>query len=78
METFLSSFPKSLLPSDYGGECGSLASMAEEWEQHVLSNREFLEEQKNYGVDEKKRVGRPKNPETLFGSDGTFKKLEID
>lgn len=66
------------MPSDYGGESECLASITETWEKKVLSYQEYFQEQKNYGVDEKKRTGRPKNPDSLFGSDGTFRKLQID
>lgn len=66
------------MPSDYGGEGESLSSITEKWEKKVLSHREYILEQRNYGVDEKKRIGRPKNPDSLFGSDGTFRQLQFD
>lgn len=67
-----------MLPSDYGGESESLASLTEKWEKKVLSYRDRLLEDDLLGVDEKKRVGKPKNPETLFGIDGTFRQLQFD
>lgn len=67
------------MPTDYEGEAGSLASITEEWEKKFLSYRDYLvEENIKYGVDEKKRVGRPKNAESLFGIDGTFRQLQVD
>lgn len=66
------------MPSDYEGEAGSLQSLTEEWEKKLLSYRDYFLEEANYGVDEKKRIGRPKNPDSLFGSDGTFRQLTVD
>ncbi|XP_070491079.1 uncharacterized protein [Chironomus tepperi] len=70
--------PKHLLPEEYGGEAGSIPSLIEASEKLLMSYRDFFLEDEKYGVDEKKRVGRPKNPESLFGVDGTFRKLDID
>lgn len=67
------------MPTEYEGEAGSIASLTDEWEKKILSYRDyFLEESSIYGVDERKRVGRPKNPESLFGIDGTFRQLQFD
>lgn len=67
------------MPTEYEGEAGSLASLTEMWEKKILSYRDyFLEDSFKYGVDEKKRVGQPKNPDSLFGSDGTFRQLQFD
>jgi len=67
------------MPSDYEGEAESIASLTEKWEKKILSYRDyFLEEDIKYGVDEKKRPGRPKNPDSLFGIDGTFRQLQFD
>lgn len=78
MDTFYSVFPKSIMPSEYGGENGTLASILESWEEKVLIYRNFFEDLKSFGVDEEKRVEVKKNPESLFSCNGTFKKLEFD
>ena len=44
----------------------------------VMAHRDYFLEDEQYGVDEKKRVGKPKSQETLFGVDGTFRQLQID
>lgn len=76
---FKSGIPKDILPSEYGGECESFDVIVKHWEQKIKDNYERLvEDVKVYKVDEKKRIGRTKNPESLFGIDGTFRKLEID
>lgn len=67
------------MPTDYEGECGSLESLKEVWEKKIVSYRDyFLEESTKYGVDEKKRLGRPKNADSIFGIDGTFRQLQFD
>jgi hypothetical protein len=66
------------MPSDYEGEAESLQSLTETWEKKILAYRDYILEEKNYGVDEKKRVGRAKNPDSLFGIDGTFRQLQVD
>lgn len=71
--------PRRLMPSDYEGDAGSLESMTETWEKKILAYRDyFLQEPDVYGVDEKKRAGRPKNADSLFGIDGTFRQLQVD
>lgn len=78
MDTFYSVFPRSLMPYEYGGENGNLTNLGEVWKEKVLSYRNFFEEEHNYGVDETMRPGKPTNPESLFGCDGSFKTLDFD
>lgn len=66
------------MPTEYEGEAGSLQSLTEQWEKKIFSHRDYLLEEANYGVDEKKRIGQPKNPDSLFGIDGTFRQLQFD
>lgn len=67
------------MPSEYGGDAGSVQSLIENWEKKIHANRQyFLDESNLYGVDEKKRIGQPKNPSSLFGMDGTFRQLQFD
>jgi hypothetical protein len=42
-------------------------------EKQLVDNRDFFIED-----DKKKRVGRPKNSESLFGLEGSFRQLVID
>lgn len=66
------------MPTEYEGSAGSIQSLTDEWEKKILAYRDYFLEEENYGVDEKKRIGRPKNPESLFGMDGTFRQLQFD
>lgn len=67
-----------MMPTEYEGSAGSIQSLTDEWEKKILAYRDYFLEEENYGVDEKKRIGRPKNPESLFGMDGTFRQLQFD
>ncbi|GAB0090853.1 alpha-tocopherol transfer protein-like [Sergentomyia squamirostris] len=70
--------PQKLLPTEYGGEGGSIKDLTTCWENKFLEYRDYLMEESKYGTDEKKRPGRPKTEETLFGIDGSFRKLSVD
>lgn len=67
------------MPAEYDGEGPSLKEITDIWEKKILSYRDYLlNDSKLYGVDEKKRIGKPKNAGSLFGLDGTFRQLDFD
>lgn len=78
MESLYTQVPKKLLPSEYGGEAGPIQDMINYWEKKIMSYREFFAEDEQYGSDEKKRPGKPKDSEALFGIEGSFRKLDVD
>lgn len=78
LESFYEHVPKNILPVEYGGENGTIQEIIDYWEKKLLSYRDYFNEDKNYGVDESLRIGAPFNQETLFGTDGSFRKLEVD
>lgn len=79
LESLYNVIPKHILPKEYGGDGDSVEDIKKYWEEKIYANRQFLIDQTTkYGVDEKKRIGKPKNPESLFGIDGTFRQLQID
>ncbi|GAB0090854.1 alpha-tocopherol transfer protein-like [Sergentomyia squamirostris] len=78
LENMYKHIPQKLLPTEYGGEAGSLKELTVYGENMILKNRDYFMEESQYGTDEKKRPGRPNTEETLFGIDGSFRKLDID
>lgn len=44
----------------------------------MLDNRDYLMDEMNYITDERKRMRPLKHAETLFGTDGSFRKLDVD
>lgn len=45
---------------------------------YILDNEEYFKEQQTLGSDEKKRPGKPKTVESVFGVEGSFRQLEFD
>ncbi|XP_053661311.1 retinol-binding protein pinta-like [Anopheles marshallii] len=78
LEKLYQHIPKRLLPKEYGGESSSLQEITSIWEKKILSYREYFLEEDQYGTDERKRVGKAKTAESLFGMEGSFRKLEVD
>ncbi|RZC37853.1 CRAL TRIO domain containing protein [Asbolus verrucosus] len=78
VETLYKYVPKECLPKDYGGEAPSVNALNETCIKNVINNFDFFAWHDSQKVDESKRYGKPKNASTIFGVEGTFKKLEID
>lgn len=67
------------MPEEYGGEAGPVKDIIDEWEQKLLSYRQyFQEDEEQFGVDEQKRIGNLNNSDSLFGVDGSYNHLEFD
>lgn len=59
------------MPLEYGGEAGPIQTIIDDWEQKILSYRQyFQEDEEQFGVDEQLRVGLAKNADSLFGGTG--------
>lgn len=68
MESLYRRIPKRLMPLEYGGEAGPIQDIIDEWEQKILSYRQYFhEDEEQFGVDERLREGTSKNAESLFG-----------
>lgn len=65
------------MPAEYGGEAGTIDEISAYWVKKVQEYADYFKEDEKYGTDEKKRPGKPKNAESLFGLDGSFRQLEI-
>ncbi|XP_055530861.1 alpha-tocopherol transfer protein-like [Wyeomyia smithii] len=70
--------PRRLLPQEYGGEAGPIQPIINEWVKKVESYRDYFKEEEQYGTDERKRPGRPKHADSLFGIEGSFRMLNVD
>lgn len=70
--------PKHMLPKEYGGDNGTIQDLIDHWVQKVISYRDFLLEDDTFGTDESKRVTVHKYAESLFGVEGSFRKLNVD
>lgn len=69
---------KDVLPAEYGGNGGSVQSIAEDWEKKLSSKRDWFIDDGKYKTDETKRVVKSKKNQELFGTEGSFRKLEVD
>ncbi|KAJ0181738.1 hypothetical protein K1T71_002460 [Dendrolimus kikuchii] len=69
---------KDILPTEYGGNGGSINDILAYWKNKVKEYSAFLEEDMQFGTDESKRPGKPKTAEDIFGAEGSFRKLEFD
>ncbi|XP_050311781.1 alpha-tocopherol transfer protein-like [Anthonomus grandis grandis] len=78
MDTFYEHVPKEALPVDYGGEADSVNYQFEKYKKQIYDNQWFYDFQDTMVVDEGKRVGPRKDADSLFGFDGTFRKLSVD
>ncbi|EDV38963.1 uncharacterized protein Dana_GF25066, isoform A [Drosophila ananassae] len=70
--------PLKYLPQEYGGENGSAPDLVAAWEKKFDEYTEFFNSSSEYGTDESLRPGKPIDFEGLFGSEGSFRKLNVD
>uniref|UniRef100_A0A1B0GB51 CRAL-TRIO domain-containing protein n=1 Tax=Glossina morsitans morsitans TaxID=37546 RepID=A0A1B0GB51_GLOMM len=79
LEDIFQYVPHDMLPKDYGGSEVEIKQLHERSERMMISkHQEIIEYEKLYRIDEKLRPGKPKKVSDLFGTEGNFKKLEID
>ncbi|XP_063222909.1 alpha-tocopherol transfer protein-like [Bacillus rossius redtenbacheri] len=71
--------PLDILPEEYGGKAGSSASIYNELKNMLFTHYvDWLGEEEGLRTDESKRVGQSAVKDTLFGAEGSFRKLQID
>ncbi|XP_055692286.1 uncharacterized protein LOC129795224 [Lutzomyia longipalpis] len=78
LESLQAAISSEFLPAEYGGQGGTIAEIAANWEKKLLEKREWFLDDEKYGTDEKKRRGPPRTAETMFGFEGSFRQLEFD
>ncbi|XP_055856044.1 clavesin-2-like [Episyrphus balteatus] len=78
MSELYETVPQKYLPKEYGGENGSFDEITNYWCKKVLAHRDYFKEDVQYKTDEKLRTGKPPNFDNIFGTDGSFRKLDVD
>lgn len=70
--------PLKYLPKEYGGENGSVEEIVAEWDKKLDQYRDYFKNSHQYGTDEKLRPGKAIDFDSMFGIDGSFRKLDVD
>ncbi|XP_068144764.1 alpha-tocopherol transfer protein-like isoform X2 [Drosophila tropicalis] len=70
--------PQEYLPEEYGGTNGRIEDITADIEKEMLAFNDYFKQDEQYGVNEKLRPGKRVNSDTLFGIEGSFRKLDID
>ncbi|ALC40762.1 CG30339 [Drosophila busckii] len=78
LEELYKVIPREYLPEEYGGSNGRIAEIIAQMESDIRAYTDYLQQDSQYGVNEQLRPGKRLNPDTLFGIEGSFRKLDID
>ena len=80
MESLQQAIGLEYLPQEYGGYNGSLKDYGESYLQVLNNFKNYFDEDENYGVNEKLRLGGENSVTGLFGASvsGSFRRLDID
>lgn len=70
--------PREYLPEEYGGSNGRIADIQTEAEKQMLAYKQYFAEDSQYGVEERLRPGKRVSADSIFGVEGSFRKLDID
>ncbi|EDW69398.2 alpha-tocopherol transfer protein [Drosophila virilis] len=71
---------REYLPKEYGGSRGTMQDIIDQMEAKMCSYREYFEQSRHFGTNEKLREENPANTscQSYFGLDGSFRMLDID
>ncbi|KAL5289176.1 hypothetical protein ACFFRR_009390 [Megaselia abdita] len=78
LESLYEVVPRKYLPKEYGGENGTFDEVLHHWEQKLSRYKSYFEDDKLYGTNEKLRCNSNINTENILGTQGSFRKLEVD
>lgn len=78
MEDLYRYVPKQYLPIEYGGSNGLLTDITKKLEDELQDFNYYFKENDKYGVDENLRQEQRMDMSSIFGLEGTFRKLDID
>lgn len=71
LESVYKCIPKKMLPTEYGGEAGSIQDIIDDWEKKLIDSKDYFIEIDKYRSNEAKRVR-----EGVVS--GSFRKLDVD
>ncbi|KAK4879828.1 hypothetical protein RN001_007974 [Aquatica leii] len=71
-------FPKAELPIELGGESYSIQSVLVEWKDKIEKHSNWLIENERLVTDESKRIEKVTYDTDVFGTQGSFKQLNVD
>ncbi|EDV96433.1 alpha-tocopherol transfer protein-like [Drosophila grimshawi] len=78
IDSLMEQLPLKYLPKEYGGENGSIEESTTIWGKKIEDHRDYYKANAQYGTDEKLRPGVPIDFESIFGIEGSFRKLNVD
>ncbi|XP_037951319.1 alpha-tocopherol transfer protein-like [Teleopsis dalmanni] len=78
LDTFYASVPKECLPKELGGDSYSIDEVTAYWNKKMDEYRDFFKQELTYGTNESLRRGKPIDFDSLFGMEGSFRKLNVD
>lgn len=78
MESLYKVVPKKYLPKEYGGDNGTVEDVLDHWERKLIEYKPYFEDDKMYGANENLRCNSNVNNDNLLGTQGSFRKLEVD
>ncbi|XP_071443192.1 retinol-binding protein pinta-like [Hetaerina americana] len=78
MNSLFKNVPQRILPTEYGGEAGSIDELTKKWKKEIENARDWFLDDEKYKSDESKRPGKPKTYEDMFGMKGSFRQLSVD
>ncbi|KAJ8726243.1 hypothetical protein PYW07_000941 [Mythimna separata] len=70
--------PLEIWPKEYGGEGGTKQEIIDFWLKKFDDYGDWFDEDLKFGTDESKRLGKPKTTESMFGVQGSFRRLDVD
>ncbi|KAF5297761.1 hypothetical protein FQR65_LT09935 [Abscondita terminalis] len=70
--------PQTYFPKEYGGSLHSISDLIEFWKNKLESNREWFMENDKYSFDSDQKLLVLKDANNMFGTEGSFRRLEVD
>lgn len=78
VEKLFKFIPKSMFPTEYGGEAYSIADVISYWEKKFETYQDYFIDDEIYGIDESKADKTKVKSTPHHGAKGTFRSMSID